>query len=58
MALSGVDTIDTHSRVRSDCRPAFFLISLMSSDCHPVLLLINLMFSGYSFFLSTDCLTS
>ena len=72
MALSGVDTIDTHSRVRSDCRPAFFLISLMSSDCHPVLLLISLMlsdchpvlllfslmFSGYSFLLSTDCLTS
>ena len=43
--LTGVDTVDTHSRGRSDCRPAFSLCSLM--------------FSGFSSLpSSTDCLTS
>ena len=42
--LSGVDTVDTHSRGRSDCRPAFSLRSLM--------------FSGLSSLSSTGCPTS
>ena len=58
MAFSGVDTINTHSRVRSNCRPAFSLISLMFLGCRPAFFLISLIFSRFSFLLSTDCLTS